>query len=92
MALKDLLEKVVHEYPRVSKDSFKGHPFAGYFRNTIPKSIGSFLVLPDIYGIKASAGNGAWVKVPWIAIMNYPAASGRGISIKKEQAAHLGGA
>jgi hypothetical protein len=37
MTLKDVLEKVVLEYPGVGKDSFKGHPFASYFRNTIPK-------------------------------------------------------
>jgi len=70
MALKDSLEKVVLEYPKVSRDSFKEHPFARYFRNTIPKSIESSLALPDIYSIKASAGNGAWAKVPWIAIFN----------------------
>jgi 5-methylcytosine-specific restriction protein A len=70
MALKDVLEKVVLEYPEVGRDSFKGHPFASYFRNTIPKSIESSLVLPDVYSIKASAGNGAWAKVPWIAIFN----------------------
>ncbi|MBC7971337.1 MAG: DUF3578 domain-containing protein [Verrucomicrobia bacterium] len=70
MALKDLLEKVILEYPEVSRYSFKGHPFANYFRNTIPKSIESSLVLPDVYRIKASAGNGAWAKVPWIAIFN----------------------
>jgi len=70
MVLKSLFEKVVLEYPEVSRDSFKGHPFASYFRNTIPKSIESSLVLPDVYSIKASAGNGAWAKVPWIAIFN----------------------
>lgn len=70
MALKDLLEKVILEYPEASKDSFKGHSFANYFRNTIPKSIESSLVLPDVCSVKASAGNGAWAKVPWIAIFN----------------------
>jgi 5-methylcytosine-specific restriction protein A len=70
MAIKDVLEKVVLEYSEVTRDSFKGHPFASYFRNTIPKSIESSLVLPNFYSIKASAGNGAWAKVPWIAIFN----------------------
>lgn len=59
MALKSLLEKVVFEYPEVSRDSFKGHPFATYFRNTISKSIELSLALSDVYSIKASAGNGA---------------------------------
>jgi 5-methylcytosine-specific restriction protein A len=65
-----LLEKVVLEYPEASKDSFTGHPFPSYFRKTIAKSLESFLHLPDMYSIKASAGNGGWAKVPWIAIFN----------------------
>jgi 5-methylcytosine-specific restriction protein A len=28
------------------------------------------LELPEIYSVKASAGNGSWAKVPWIAIFN----------------------
>jgi 5-methylcytosine-specific restriction protein A len=36
----------------------------------VPKSISASLELPEIYSIKASAGNGSWAKVPWIAIFN----------------------
>jgi 5-methylcytosine-specific restriction protein A len=70
MTLKELLEKIMIEYPEVSKNNFKGHQFASYFRNDIPISIETLLKLPDIYSIKASVGNGAWAKVPWIAIFN----------------------
>ncbi|MDE5097826.1 MAG: DUF3578 domain-containing protein [Trichodesmium sp. St16_bin4-tuft] len=70
MSIKDILEKVLLEYSAVTRDSFKGHPFASYFRSILPKSIESSLFLPDIYSIKASVGNGAWAKVPWIAIFN----------------------
>jgi 5-methylcytosine-specific restriction enzyme A len=70
MAIKTLLNKVILEYPEVSKDIFKQHPFANYFRKTLPKSIASSLDLSDMYSIKASAGNGAWAKIPWIAIFN----------------------
>jgi 5-methylcytosine-specific restriction enzyme A len=70
MAIKELLEKVLLEYPAVSQESFKGHQFSSYFRKIIPTSIETSLALPDVYSIKASAGNGAWAKIPWIAIFN----------------------
>ncbi|WP_445300041.1 MrcB family domain-containing protein [Microcoleus sp. AT3-A2] len=38
--------------------------------NVVPKSIIASLELPEIYSVKASAGNGSWAKVPWIAIFN----------------------
>ncbi|MBW3585017.1 MAG: DUF3578 domain-containing protein, partial [Cyanobacteria bacterium 0813] len=58
------------EYPLVTNDNFKGHSFASYARNIVPKSISASLALPEIYSVKASAGNGSWAKVPWIAIFN----------------------
>lgn len=70
MTIKEVLENVVFEYPKVNQDSFKGHSFASYFRNTIPGLLESSFHLDDIYKVKASAGNGAWAKVPWIAIFN----------------------
>ncbi|MEG4407671.1 MrcB family domain-containing protein [Microcoleus sp. MON2_D5] len=70
MALRKSLEKIILEYPLVSKDNFKGHSFASYVRNVVPKSISASLELPEIYSVKASAGNGSWAKVPWIAIFN----------------------
>ena len=70
MTIESLLNKVILEYPEAVSDNFKEHPFAKYFRNTIPTSIASSLELSDMYSIKASAGNGAWAKIPWIAIFN----------------------
>jgi 5-methylcytosine-specific restriction protein A len=70
MALRESLEKIMFEYPLVSNDNFKGHSFASYVRNVVPKSISASLELPEIYSVKASAGNGSWAKVPWIAIFN----------------------
>jgi 5-methylcytosine-specific restriction protein A len=70
MAIRELLEKVLSEYPEVSKEGFKGHQFSSFFRKKIPRSIEESLDLSDIYSVKASAGNGAWAKVPWIAIFN----------------------
>jgi len=70
MALRESLEKIMFEYPLVSNDDFNGHSFASYVRNVVPKSISASLELPEIYRVKASAGNGSWAKVPWIAIFN----------------------
>jgi 5-methylcytosine-specific restriction protein A len=70
MALRESLEKILWEYPLVSNDNFQGHSFASYVRNVVPKSISASLELPEIYSVKASAGNGSWAKVPWIAIFN----------------------
>ncbi len=70
MALRESLEKIMFEYPLVSNDNFNGHSFASYVRNVVPKSISASLELPEIYRVKASAGNGSWAKVPWIAIFN----------------------
>jgi 5-methylcytosine-specific restriction protein A len=70
MSLKTSIEKVIFEYPTVSRNNFKGHEFANHIRNTVPKSLHTYLELPDIYNIRASVGNGSWAKVPWIAIFN----------------------
>lgn len=68
--LQSVIEKVLHEYPIVSKENFKNHPFASYLRNDVPNWLSKSLNLLDIYSIKASPGNGAWAYVPWIAIFN----------------------
>jgi 5-methylcytosine-specific restriction protein A len=70
MFIRELLEKVLLEYPEVSKERFKGHQFSSFFRKKIPSFIEEYLDLSDIYSVKASSGNGAWAKVPWIAIFN----------------------
>ena len=70
MALRESLEKIMFEYPLVSNEKFKGHSFASYVRSVVPKAISASLELPEIYSVKASAGNGSWAKVPWIAIFN----------------------
>lgn len=68
--LKTCVEKILLEYPTACKDNFKGHKFASYIKSSIPRSLESSLDLPNIYNIKASAGNGAWATIPWIAVFN----------------------
>lgn len=68
--LKDILEKVLDQYPIVSKENFKNHSFGRYLRNDVPVLLNSYLNLPNIYSIQASPGNGSWANIPWIAIFN----------------------
>lgn len=68
--LKKIIEKVLYEYPIVSKENFKGHSFASYLRSDVPASLNNYLNLPNVYSIQASPGNGAWANIPWIAIFN----------------------
>lgn len=70
MPLSEVLKKVIAEYPSASKEKFKGHQFASYLRRDVPESLIASLELPEVYSIKASAGNGAWAKIPWIAVFN----------------------
>jgi 5-methylcytosine-specific restriction protein A len=70
LALTESIEKNLWKYPLVSNNNFKGHFFASYVRNVVAKSISASLELPEIYSVKASAGNGSWAKVPGIAIFN----------------------
>jgi 5-methylcytosine-specific restriction protein A len=68
--LKGVIEKLLHDYPVVSQENFKNHPFASYLRNDVPNRLSNSLNLLDIYSIKASPGNGAWAWIPWIAVFN----------------------
>ncbi len=68
--LENIIERVLSEYPIVSKENFKKHLFASYLRNDVPASLDTYLKLPDIYSIEASPGNGSWANIPWIAIFN----------------------
>jgi 5-methylcytosine-specific restriction enzyme A len=70
MAIREILEKIMAEYPSVSKEAFKKNPFIQYAKTEIPKSINTSLDLPEFYSVKASVGNGSWAKIPWIAILN----------------------
>jgi 5-methylcytosine-specific restriction protein A len=68
--LKESIEKLLYEYPILSKEKFTNHNFARYLKNDVPTLLDSYLNLPEIYSIQASPGNGSWANIPWIAIFN----------------------
>ncbi|MDB9375937.1 MrcB family domain-containing protein [Nodularia sphaerocarpa] len=68
--LKEVIEALLHEYPKVSRENFKNHEYPRYLKKEVPKLLNSSLNLPDIYRIDASAGNGSWANIPWIAVFN----------------------
>lgn len=68
--LKEVIEALLNEYPKVSRENFKNHEYPRYLKKEVPKLLNSSLNLPDIYRIDASAGNGSWANIPWIAVFN----------------------
>lgn len=68
--LKQTIEKLLYEYPIVNQEKFKNHNFPRYLKNDVPKLLDNSLNLPEIYSIQASAGNGSWANIPWIAVFN----------------------
>jgi hypothetical protein len=51
MAIREILEKIMAEYPSVSKQAFKENPFIQYAKTEIPKSINASLDLPEFYSV-----------------------------------------
>ncbi|MEH2137037.1 MrcB family domain-containing protein [Nostoc sp.] len=68
--LKQTIEKLLYEYPIVNQEKFKNHSFPRYLKNDVPKLLDNSLNLSEIYSIQASAGNGSWANIPWIAVFN----------------------
>ena len=68
--LKEVIEALLDEYPKVSRENFKNHEYPRYLKKEVPKLLNSSLNLQDIYRIDASAGNGSWANIPWIAVFN----------------------
>ncbi|WP_413173163.1 MrcB family domain-containing protein [Anabaena azotica] len=68
--LKEVIEDLLYQYPKVSREKFKNHEYPRYLKNEVPRLLNESLNLPDIYSIQASAGNGSWASIPWIAVFN----------------------
>ncbi|MBX5467037.1 MAG: DUF3578 domain-containing protein [Firmicutes bacterium] len=69
-SLRDTLQRILTAYPAARREPFSGHPLAAFIRQ-VPQ--GLRLLLPReyrAYAIEASAGQGNWAGVPWIAIRN----------------------
>lgn len=67
--LRQLLVEVLGNYQEAVRKPFTGHPLARLIRNRSKEIIQPLLVGPSLF-IKGSVGQGNWVKVPWIAVIN----------------------
>lgn len=65
--LRELFAKVLSEYPAASQEPIADHPLAAFIRSEFKIALGALLPSAERYKIKASAGQGNWGKVPWIA-------------------------
>lgn len=68
--LQEVIKSLLDEYPKVIRENFKNHEYPRYLKKQVPKLLATSLKLPEIYSIQASAGNGSWAKIPWIAVFN----------------------
>lgn len=67
--LRWLFSEILKNYKEATKQPFTGHPLASLVRR---KSVDIIkpLLEDDTLFVKGSVGQGNWVKVPWIAIIN----------------------
>lgn len=65
--IRELFVKVLSEYSLASQQPIVDHPLAAFIRIEFKAVLESILPSPERYKVKASAGQGNWGKVPWIA-------------------------
>jgi len=70
--IRETLTKITSEYLREKKKSPGKNKFKGWFHKDTPKIISRVFIKDKLsdFHIKASAGEGIWKRVPWIAILH----------------------
>jgi hypothetical protein len=69
--LRDILKRILTEWPNATQQPFTDHPIAVAIRKELPDKISS--IISEIYPsflISGSAGAGNWANVPWLSILN----------------------
>lgn len=69
MSFSAALTLFVEEYNSVRNQPFSGHAIGEFIRKEFPNLLYSH-VSNDRYKIKGSVGQGNWVRVPWVAILD----------------------
>jgi 5-methylcytosine-specific restriction enzyme A len=75
MALKEAIERVLANYSTARNELFKGNKLAEFLRHDFPDVLRPLikeLSAPDgpDYIIEGSAGQGQWVRCPWVAVFD----------------------
>lgn len=68
--IRDVLLRVMQEYPSARESSFEKHPLAGFITREAPTILRTALTLPPEFSVVGSAGKGNWVAGPWIAVLD----------------------
>jgi 5-methylcytosine-specific restriction protein A len=68
--LKQILLRILNEYPIAKEQAFKWHPFAHYIRHDIPSLLQAYFPEQSDLIWDASPGKGQWATAPWIAVFN----------------------
>ncbi|MEI6269826.1 MAG: DUF3578 domain-containing protein [Methylococcaceae bacterium] len=69
--LRDILKRILTEWPNATQQPFTDHPIAVAIRKELSDKISS--IISEIYPsflISGSAGAGNWANVPWLSILN----------------------
>ena len=69
--LREILKRILTEWPKAISEPFADHPLAHAIRQELREAISSILSekYPN-YIISGSAGAGNWANVPWLSILN----------------------
>jgi 5-methylcytosine-specific restriction protein B len=71
VSLRAFFSRVMENYSQAKTEPFKGHPIRKLMRQDLPAELKKLSFLKkDNYKIKGAVGQGNWVNVPWIAIMD----------------------
>jgi 5-methylcytosine-specific restriction protein A len=71
MSLREVLSRVMSEYPTATRESFGQNPLASYIRHDAVKAISEALgAAARGLNIEGSAGAGNWAMVPWLAVFD----------------------
>jgi 5-methylcytosine-specific restriction protein A len=75
MALREALNKILNEYADESTGKFAGNLMADFVRHGLPDVVsgvlhGDGVAEPDVFTIEGSAGQGQWVRCPWVAVFD----------------------
>lgn len=69
--MKSAFEKILNGYEKASKEPLKEHHLAVHLRGeTVHRIIEEAKIDLDHYTIRASAGQGGWAQIPWIAVFD----------------------
>ncbi|MEN5399427.1 MrcB family domain-containing protein [Achromobacter xylosoxidans] len=76
MGVQQCLRKVLEEYAIASREMFSGHTLAQFIRHDFRRAVESIIDADRQLICKGSAGQGNWVRGPWVGIFYAPITEG----------------